>query len=79
MGMVLAPEKNDVGWVIEIPSDVAFSLGVAEGSVALLYGKNGNVGVEIPPPPPWSELLDEARETHDELKETFAELKRRGD
>ncbi|MGH9837627.1 MAG: hypothetical protein ACREEM_02460 [Blastocatellia bacterium] len=78
MSAVLTTQKNEVGWVVEIPSDVARSPGVAEGSVALLYGKDGNVGVEILSPPS-PELLDEVHETYDELKETFAELRRRGD
>jgi len=78
MSGVLVPQKSDIGWIIEIPHDLARSLEIVEGSIAILYGKNGNVGVEILPPPS-PEFLDEVRETYEELKETFAELKRRGD
>jgi hypothetical protein len=78
MSGLLAPEKTDLGWIVEIPTEMAHALGIAEGSVAVLYGKDGNVGVEILPPPS-TELLEEVRETYTELKETFAELKRLGD
>ncbi|HEX5083885.1 MAG TPA: hypothetical protein VFY40_17685 [Blastocatellia bacterium] len=78
MSELLVPEKTDLGWVVEIPSEMAQALGIEEGSIAVLYGKDGNVRVEILPPPS-SELLKEAQETYAELKDTFAELKRLGD
>ena len=78
MSELLIPQKTDLGWIVEIPAEMAHALGVAEGSIAVLYGKDGNVGVEILPPPSL-ELLEEVRETYAELKETFAELKRLGD
>lgn len=78
MSGLLVPEKTDLGWLVEIPTEMAYALGIAEGSVAVFYGKDGNVSVEILPPPS-PELLKEVRETYVELKETFTELKRLGD
>ncbi|MGH9766173.1 MAG: hypothetical protein ACREAB_01960 [Blastocatellia bacterium] len=78
MSGLLIPRKTDLGWIVEIPTEMAHALGIAEGSIAVLYGKDGNIGVEIFPPPS-AELLEEAHETYAELKETFAELKRLGD
>ncbi|MCI0392514.1 MAG: hypothetical protein MOB07_27600 [Acidobacteria bacterium] len=78
MSGLIAPQKTDLGWVVEISAEMAHALGIAEGSVAVLYGKEGNVGVEILPPPS-PELMEEAHETYAELKETFEELKRLGD
>ena len=73
-----APQKNGTGWIIEIPSDMAQIMGVAEGSIGMLYPKPGGLEIEILPPIT-PELKEEARETYEELKEYFAEMKRIGD
>lgn len=78
MSGLLVPQQTDLGWIVEIPNEMAHALGISEGSIAILYGKDGAIGVEILPPPS-PELLEEARETYAELKETFAEMKRLGD
>ena len=78
MSELLVPQKTDLGWIVEIPTEMAHAVGVAEDSIPVLYGKDSDVGVEILPPPS-PELLEEARETYEELKETFADLKRLGD
>ena len=35
------PQKTDLGWVIEIPPEMAQAMGVAEGSLVVLYPKEG--------------------------------------
>ncbi|HMV49280.1 MAG TPA: hypothetical protein PLD20_15085 [Blastocatellia bacterium] len=72
------PQQTDMGWIIDIPADMATLMEVKEGSVAVLYPKPGTIEVEILPPPS-PELLAEINETLEELKDTFAELKRLGD
>jgi hypothetical protein len=78
MGSINTPTKTDQGWVVDIPAEITKSLGVAVGSVAVMHAKDGNLAIEILPPPS-PELLEEVRETYEELKDTFAELKRLGD
>ena len=72
------PQQTDQGWIIDIPADMAAVMGVEEGSVAVLYPKMGTIEVEVLPPPS-PELIAEINETLEELKDTFAELKRLGD
>jgi hypothetical protein len=74
----LAPQKTDLGWVIEVPAEVARALGVAEGSFAVLTTKEGRLEVEILPSPT-PELIESVRETCEEFKDAFEEMKRLGD
>jgi hypothetical protein len=71
-------QKTDLGWVIEVPAEIANVLGLAEGSFAVLSTKVGRLDVEILPPPT-PDLLKSVRETCKEFKDAFAEMKRLGD
>ena len=71
-------ERKELSWIFDIPSDMAKKMNVAEGSIAVLHPREGSIEVEVLPPPS-QELLYEARETYEEMKEVFEELKRRGD
>ena len=42
--------KTTTGWVINLPSEFARELGVAEGSAACLQARNGQIEAEILPP-----------------------------
>ena len=72
------PKKIDQGWIIEIPPEMAQAMGVAEGSIAVLYTKEKGIEVEILPPPS-PELKSSVRRIHEKYKATFEELKRLGD
>jgi len=74
----LVPQKTELGWVIEVPAEIARELGAAEGSFALLRTRDGHLEVEIIPPPT-PELVKSVQETHDEFKDAFDEMKRLGD
>lgn len=74
----ITPQKTDLGWVVEIPPEIARALGVADGSLAVLHPQDGSLEVEILPPPS-PELKAEVRRICEELGETFEELKRLGD
>jgi len=74
----LVPQKTDLGWVIEVPSEIAKVLGVAEGSFAVLSTRDGRLEVEILGPPS-PDLVQSVRETCEEFKEAFDEMKRLGD
>ena len=50
MSGLLTPKKTDRGWVVETPPERAEALGIAEGSLVVLYAKSGSVEVEILPP-----------------------------
>ena len=78
MSAVLTPKKTDRGWVIDIPGDMAQALGVAEGALALLYADNGDIKVEVLPPPS-PDLVASVLEGCDEFDEAYREMKRRGD
>ena len=75
---MLTPQKSDLGWVIEIPAEMAQAMGVAEGSLAVLHTKAGSFEVEILPPPS-PELKGSVRRIHDKFKDAFEEMKRLGD
>ncbi len=78
MSSVMVPKKAKEGWVIDLAPDFAEALGVAEGSIAILYVQDGNISYEILPPPS-KELEDEFQLAYADLKDTFAEMKRLGD
>jgi hypothetical protein len=78
MSISLTPEKTDRGWVIEIPSEMARAMGVAEGSLAVLHTVDGTFEVEVLPPPS-PELERSVDRIHEKYKDAFAEMKRLGD
>jgi hypothetical protein len=78
MNSTSIPQKTDIGWVVDVPSEIAQALGVADGSIAILYAKDGRLEVEILPPPS-NELVESVRQTHEQFKEAFDEMKRLGD
>jgi hypothetical protein len=74
----ITPQKTDLGWVVEIPPEIARALGVAEGSLAVLHPQDGSLEIEILPPPS-PEIKESVRRISEKYKETFEELKRLGD
>jgi hypothetical protein len=74
----LTPSKTEQGWVVEMSPAMARAAGVADGSLIVLYLKDGSVSAEILPP-----LTDEMRrsvqESIDKFGDAFAEMKRLGD
>ncbi|HXG66856.1 MAG TPA: hypothetical protein VNO70_17270 [Blastocatellia bacterium] len=78
MSKTLTPEKTDLGWVIEVPPEMAAAIGVAEGSLAVLHAKAGAIEVEILPPPS-PELKQSVRRIYEKYKDAFEEMKRLGD
>ena len=77
MSISLTPEKTDRGWVIESPDEMAKTMGVSSGSVAMLHTAQGTIEVKVLPPSP--ELDESVHRIHDKYKEAFAEMKRLGD
>jgi hypothetical protein len=73
----ITPLKTDLGWIIEVPHDMAQVLGVADGSVAVLHPKAGAIEVEILPPPT-DELKATARRINEKHRDAFEEMKRLG-
>lgn len=78
MTRTVAPPRTGLSWAVDIPPEVAQSMGIAEGSIAVLHPENGNIEVEILPPPS-QEIKEAARRISEKYKETFEELKRLGD
>ena len=78
MSGTLTPVKTEMGWVMEIPTEMAEILKVAPGSFAVLYPKEGGIETEILPPPS-DELKEDFERLFDKYRETFEELKRIGD
>jgi hypothetical protein len=78
MSDVLSPEKTGRGWIMDIPPEMAKALGVAEGSVIVLYPREGSMSYEILPPLS-PDMQASVLQTCEEFKEAFAEMKRLGD
>jgi hypothetical protein len=78
MSDVLSPQKTGRGWIIGIPPEMAAAMGVDEGSVIVLYPHEGGMSYEILPPPS-PELKASVRETYEQFKGAFEEMKRLGD
>jgi antitoxin component of MazEF toxin-antitoxin module len=78
MSDVLSPEKTGRGWVMDIPPEMAKALGVEEGSVIVLYPREGGMSYEILPPLSL-DMQASVLQTCEEFKEAFAEMKRLGD
>ena len=78
MNSTYTPRKTEQGWVVDIPPEIAASLGVADGSMAVLEVSSGGLQIEILPP-----LTDDlkalSRRIFERNRETFTELKRLGD
>jgi hypothetical protein len=72
------PQKTNLGWVVNVPDEIAQELGVSEGTIAVLHAKDGRLEVEILPPPS-RELVESVRQTYEQFKEAFDEMKRLGD
>lgn len=78
MAGTITPVKTEMGWVMEIPAEMAEILKVAPGSFAVLYPKAGGIETEILPPPS-DELKEDFERLFNKYRETFEELKRIGD
>jgi hypothetical protein len=78
MSGTLTPRKTDIGWVVEIPSEMAEILKVEPGSIIVLFPKEGALETEILPAPS-EELKADFERLYDKYKETCEELKRIGD
>ena len=75
---MLTPEKMARGWIMEIPPEMAAAMGVAEGSVIVLYLREGGMSYEILPPLS-PDVKESVLQTCEEFKDAFAEMKRLGD
>ncbi len=78
MDSTTTPKKTDLGWIVDVPDEIAQALGVPEGSIAILHANEGRLEVEILPPPS-EELVKSVRRTSEQFKEAFDEMKRLGD
>ena len=78
MSGILSPQKTQTGWVLEIPPEMAATLGVQPGSLAVLYPKEGVLETEILPPPS-DELREDFERMYEKYRVTLEELKRVGD
>lgn len=74
----LTPQKTDRGWVLLMTPEMAKDAGVAEGSLMVLYLKDGGASAEILPPAT-DEMKRGVEESADKFKDVFAEMKRLGD
>ena len=78
MSKMPTPEKTDQGWIVEVPPDMVKALSVAEGSVVVIYAKDGSIEAELLPPAS-PELKERVRRVHEKFKETFEEMEKLGD
>ena len=78
MTSINVPTKTEQGWVVDIPAEIASSLNTEPGSLVLLQSKDGNLQIEILPPPS-PELRQSSRRIAEKYKDAFVEMKRLGD
>ena len=78
MAEVITPQKTDLGWIMEVPPEMAAILKVEPGTIVILYPREGILETEILPPPS-EELKADFERLYDKYKDTFEELKRIGD
>jgi hypothetical protein len=78
MAETIIPRKTDLGWVVDIPAEMAAILKVEPGSIAILYPKEDKLETEILPPPS-AELQADFERLFAKYKTTFEALKRLGD
>jgi hypothetical protein len=78
MAEVITPQKTELGWIMEIPAEMAAILKVEPGSIALIYPKEGRLEAEILPPPS-AELKEDFERLFNKYRDTFEALKRIGD
>lgn len=78
MSDLLTLEKTGRGWIMNIPLEMAKMMGVAEGSVIVLYPHEGGMSYEILPPLS-PDMQASVLQTCADFKEAFAEMKRLGD
>ena len=78
MSTLLTPGKTEQGWVVTMSPEMAHAAGVAEGSLIVLYLREGSVSAEILPPPT-AEMRRSVQESIDQFGDAFAEMKRLGD
>ena len=76
--MVTHIKTDGQSWVVDVTPEMARAAGVKEGSLVILYFKEGTVTAELLPPPS-EELEAEVRQVIEDFGEAFAELQRRGD
>lgn len=67
MSSTTTPQKTNLGWVVDVPNEIARALSLAEGSIAILRVNDGRLEVEMLPPPS-SELVDSVRQTYEQFK-----------
>jgi hypothetical protein len=75
---MLTPQRTGVGWILEIPPEMAALLKVDPASIVVLYPKEGALEAEILPPPS-DELKADFERMFDKYHEALEELKRLGD
>jgi hypothetical protein len=78
MAGIITPRKTELGWIMEIPDEMAAILKVEPGSIAVIYPKEGAMETEILPPPS-AELKEDFERLFNKYQETCKELKRIGD
>jgi hypothetical protein len=78
MAEIITPRKTELGWIMEIPAEMAAILKVEPGSIAVIYPKEGALEAEILPPPS-AELKQDFERMFNKYRETLEELKRIGD
>ena len=78
MASIHTPTQTEQGWVVDIPEEIARAQNVPEGSMVLMHFKDGNLSLEILPPPSPA-LVESSRRIANKYKEAFAEMKRHGD
>ena len=78
MSDILTARKTGRGWIMDLPPEMAQAMGVAEGSLAVLYPQPNGLNYEILPPLP-PDMEASVLQTCEQFNQAFLEMKRLGD
>lgn len=78
MSAVLTPRKTEQGWVIDLPEEMAQTIGVEAGSMVVLYASEEGLRTEVLPPVS-QKLKDISQYLLNNNRTVYEELKKLGD
>ena len=78
MSAVLTPRKTEQGWIIDLPDEMAQTIGVEAGSLVVLYANEAGLSTEILPPVS-QKIKDISQYLLTKNRAVYEELKKLGD
>ena len=78
MSTLLTPRKTQQGWIIDLPDEMAQTIGVEAGSMVVLYANEAGLRTEVLPPVS-QKIKDISQYLLTKNRAVYEELKKLGD